>query len=434
MARFLITCWSFPGHVFQPLAIAKVLRERGHECAFYSGQRAANVIEGEGFLFFPFRAVDEEAVYRLTFSPRQNRTVSWGGILQYTRTLQSLLLDTVPEQVTDLEVILNDWQPDVIATDPNLVAPILVLHQKRGLAVAILSYFACTIPGPDAPPFGLGLPRPRNWDTRLLSRSVSLAARTVGMRFRRAADAIRRRYDLPPMGTSFLSYCGKMPLYLVLGTAEFDHERKDLPASVHYVGACLWDRPRHEKSLDWLDELPHDQPWVHASEGTLHVQEPLVLRAAAQGLANLPTQVILTTGGNREPEDLDLGPIAPNVRLVRWVSHTQLLPHLDVMITTGGSATVQSSLKAGMPLIVVPTEWDKPEIARRVVDCGAGLRLNPRECTARRLRMAVERVLGDPSFRRNAQRMAAAFARYEGPSAAAKLLEDLAGSKHLRER
>jgi MGT family glycosyltransferase len=345
-----------------------------------------------------------------------------------------LLLDTVPEQVTDLEVILNDWQPDVIATDPNLVAPILVLHQKRVLPVAILSYFACTIPGPDAPPFGLGLPRPRSWHTRLLSRSVSLAARKVGMRFRCAADKIRQLHGLPPMGASFVSYCGQMPLYLVLGTAEFDHERKDLPASVHYVGACLWDQPRHEKSLDWLDELPRDQPWVHASEGTLHVQEPFVLRAAAQGLANLPMQVILTTGGNREPEDLDLGRIAPNVRLVRWVSHTQLLPYLDVMITTGGSATVQSSLKAGVPLIVVPTEWDKPEIARRVVDCGAGLRLSPQDCTPRRLRMAVERVMGDPSFRHNAQRMAAAFARYGGPPAAATLLEGLASAKRLGDR
>ena len=164
-----------------------------------------------------------------------------------------------------------------------------------------------------------------------------------------------------------------MPLYLVMGTSEFDYERRDLPRSVHYVGACLWDKPRHEKPADWLAELPHDRPWVHASEGTVHVLSPFVLKAAAQGLANLPMQVILTTGGNREPEELDLGPIAPNVRVVRWVSHTELLPHLDVMITTGGSATVQSTLKAGVPLIVVPTEWDKPDIARRVVESGAGI-------------------------------------------------------------
>jgi UDP:flavonoid glycosyltransferase YjiC (YdhE family) len=38
----------------------------------------------------------------------------------------------------------------------------------------------------------------------------------------------------------------------------------------------------------------------------------------------------------------------------------------------------------------------------------------------------VEQVLHTPSFRQNAQRMAAAFARYGGPAAAADLLESMA--------
>jgi UDP:flavonoid glycosyltransferase YjiC (YdhE family) len=99
------------------------------------------------------------------------------------------------------------------------------------------------------------------------------------------------------------------------------------------------------------------------------------------------------------------------------------------MITTGGSATVQATLKAGVPLIIVPTEWDKPDIARRVVETGAGVRLAPEKCTPQGLRTAVEQVLGNPSFRQNAQRMAAAFARYGGPQAAASLLEKLADGR-----
>jgi MGT family glycosyltransferase len=275
----------------------------------------------------------------------------------------------------------------------------------------------------------MGLPRPRNWHTRLLSRSISAASWPVRSRFRRAANAVRRRYGLPALPASVLDFTGTMPLYLVLGTSEFDYERRDLPPSVRYVGACLFDKPSHEKPSDWLEELPQNQPWVHASEGTVHVLSPFVLKAAAQGLANLPMQVILTTGGNREPQELDLGPLAPNVHVVRWVSHTELMPRLSVMITTGGSATVQSTLKAGVPLIVVPTEWDKPDIARRVVETGAGLSLSPAHCTPQRVRAAVEQILATPSFRQNAQRMAAAFARYGGPAAAADLLEKLAAGR-----
>jgi UDP:flavonoid glycosyltransferase YjiC (YdhE family) len=87
---------------------------------------------------------------------------------------------------------------------------------------------------------------------------------------------------------------------------------------------------------------------------------------------------------------------------------------------------VLASLQAGVPVILIPTEWDKPDVAQRVVATGAGLRIAPSECTPRRLRAAVERVLGDPSFRANARRLAAAFGRYRGPDQAARLLEDLA--------
>lgn len=425
MARFLITCWSFPGHVFQPLAIARVLRERGHECVFYSGPRAARVVEGENFPFYASDKDDEDKMYDFMFAPGQTRTVNWRTMLQFSSTIQKWLLDSIPQQVADMERIVAEFHPDVVATDQNMWAPMLVLWEKHKIPVAVLAYFSCFIPGPDAPPFGLDLPRPRNWWTRLLARSVWGATAPFRARFRRSVNEIRRRYDLPELRMPVLEFTGTMPLYLVLGTSEFDYERKDLPPSVHYVGACLWDKPSHEKSSDWLNELPKDQPWVHASEGTVHVLSPFVLTAAAQGLANLPMQVILTTGGNREPSELDLGPIAPNVHVVRWVSHTELLPRLSVMITTGGSATVQSTLKAGVPLIIVPTEWDKPDIARRVVETGAGIRLQPDECTPQKLRAAVEEILHNPSYRQNAQRMAAAFARYGGPQAAADLLEKL---------
>ena len=86
-----------------------------------------------------------------------------------------------------------------------------------------------------------------------------------------------------------------------------------------------------------------------------------------------------------------------------------------------------AALLEGVPLIVIPTEWDKPDIAQRVVDAGVGLTLAPQRCTPKNLRAAVERVLGDPSFRRNAERLGKILAKCGGPGRAAELLEELAG-------
>ena len=428
MAKFLFTTWSFAGHLYPNIAIAHALRERGHRCAFYTGAEACLIVEEEGFEGFPFQHVDEDALLRVMYSPRLG-PLQWRECLGFKRTLRKWLLETVPSQVADLEAVLSKWKPDVIVCDPTMWGPILVLYERTGIPVAISSFVpGCMLPGPDAPPFGLGLPRPRNWPTRLLARLAAVGIDIVVADFRQAANALRKRYGLPPLKMSVTEYTGQMPLYLVPSAPEFDYQRHDLPPSVRYVGPCLWNRPHHSSSADWLSALPEDQPWVHVTEGTFHREAPFVLRAAAQGLAGLPMQVIMTTGMDRDPAKLGLGPLAPNVHLAQWIPHSELLPRTDVVVTTGGAGTVLAALSEGVPLVVVPTGWDKPENAQRVVEAGVGVRLAPRNCTPQRLRSAVERVLADPSFRRQARWLASIFARYRGPAAAAELLERLSWS------
>jgi UDP:flavonoid glycosyltransferase YjiC (YdhE family) len=96
------------------------------------------------------------------------------------------------------------------------------------------------------------------------------------------------------------------------------------------------------------------------------------------------------------------------------------------VVTQGGAGTIIAALRAGVPLVVVPTVWDKPDNARRVVEAGAGIRLSPRRCTPARLGRAVERVLRDPAYRRNARRLGDLLADAPGPAGAAELLERLA--------
>jgi len=338
-------------------------------------------------------------------------------------------VDSMPDQVRDLRSVLAEWPTDVIVTDPTMWAPALVLYESTGTPVAVSSFVpGCMLPGTDAPPFGLGLPRPSTWGLRLLSRGATLVADVLSTGFRQRVNAVRARYGLPRLRVSVTEHHGKMPLYLVPSAPEFDYERRDLPPSVHYVGPCLWDRPANEETPAWLPEVPRDVPWVHVSEGTAHTQRPILLAAAAQGVARLPVQVIMTTGTNRDPQELELGSLAPNVRVTRWIPHSELLPLTSVLVTTGGAGTVLASLRAGVPLVIVPTEWDKPDNAQRVVEVGAGIRIAPRRCTPARLGTAVEQILSDESYRDNARRLASIFAEYGGPLDAGRLLEQLASS------
>lgn len=428
MARFLFAVWPFPGHVNPTCAIADVLRRRGHDVAFYTGTTFYRPLAEAGFTHFAI-GEDESAFYNRLFA-RYSRTYAGNGMAQ-GRQLKAMfddwIIGSVPRQVDDLNTIADQWRPDAMVCDPTMLAPYLILHETRALPVAVFSFFAgCLIPGSDAPPIGLGLPRPHRWYTRVQARVAARIVSIVTQGTRRAANETRRRYGLRPLSDSVATHSGRMPLYLVATSPEYDCDRRDLPSSVSYIGACLWDKPRDTAAPAWLDEMPGDQPVVYATEGTSHSFNATLLRAAARGLADRPMRVVLTTGGDwRDPAQLGLGKLAPNIRVERFVPHSDLFPRLNVVVTSGGSGTVQAALAAGLPLVVIPTSWDQFDNAQRVMEAGAGLRLNARRCTPERLRAAVQQILAEPSFRANARRMGLASARCGGPERAAELLEGI---------
>jgi MGT family glycosyltransferase len=425
MANFLFTVWPFPGHVHPNMAIARALRERGHEAAFYTGASVRATLEAEGIGCFPFCKLDEARV-EATALALDALSLQWWRARRGKALLRGWLLETIEAQLKDLAAVLPVWMPDAIVCDPAMWGPLLVLQETARIPLAIMSYVgACMLPGPDGPILGLPLPRARGQLARLSRRMLRHLMNLAAADMRRAANRVRAHNGLPCIGTTVTEFAGQMPLYLVPSIPAFDRDRRDLPRSVHYVGPCHWDKPGGQPAAPWLADLKQDCAVVYVTEGTSHSKPPLLLRAALEGLSSLPIRVIATTGNRRDPAKLDLDPIPPNARVEQWVPHSDLLPHTDVVVTTGGTGTVLGALSAGVPLVVVPTAWDQPENAWRVAEAGAGIRLPPSQCTPERLRAAVHRVLTDQSFRRNALRLAADFARYRGPGQAADLLEEL---------
>jgi MGT family glycosyltransferase len=422
MSRVLFTLWPFTGHLLPQMSIAFALRERGHEVAFYSGDAVRSTVEGEGFEFFRFDHVDQERAFRnmRAIETRAGRGRGLVGILR------DWLVETIPDQLSDLQPLLGRWRPDVIATDLSLWAPIVVLHDSQRAPVALSSTFmGPLIPGPDAPPWGFGLRPPRAPWQRALARAVTRLTELAGTTLRRRIDEIRAEHGLPPLDESVNRYTARLPLYLVGNIRELDYNRRDLPFAVHYVGNCIWYPPAGPETEAWLERVPTGRPWVHVTESTLAYGDPFLLRAAAWGLAREPVEVVITTGAQRGRDALGSAPLADNVHVTHWLSHGELLPRCSAVVTVGGKATVLAAMEAGVPLVLVPTTWDKPDNARRVTETGAGLRLSARRCTPERVREAVRTVLNDARYRVRARDMATRLAAAPGPTGAADLLEAL---------
>ena len=148
MSRFLFAIWPLSGHVNPQIVLADALRARGHEVAFYTGAVLEALLASEGFCIFPFQHVSEERVEQIVVTLETQAPVGLLTPLRTARALQDWLIDTVPDQVADLESVLATWQPDVVVTETAMWGPSLVLWERTGVPVAISStLMGCLIPG-----------------------------------------------------------------------------------------------------------------------------------------------------------------------------------------------------------------------------------------------------------------------------------------------
>jgi MGT family glycosyltransferase len=174
---------------------------------------------------------------------------------------------------------------------------------------------------------------------------------------------------------------------------------------------------------DWWQN--DEWPLVYVTFGTVVPtigHYPKLYRDAIDALSVLPVRVLVTVGRDQNPADL--GPVAPNVHVARWIPQADVLPHAAAVVSHGGSGTVTGTLAAGVPAVVVPFIADQFHNAQRIEDLGAGVMLEAEDIA--RLPDAVRALLADRSCREAAGRVAAELAALPTVDTATSILRALA--------
>jgi len=131
--------------------------------------------------------------------------------------------------------------------------------------------------------------------------------------------------------------------------------------------------------------------------------------AVLEALADLPVRVLMTTGADFDPAQLN--PLPANACVVRWWPQEAAMTEAALVIGHGGFGTTMTALAAGVPQIVMPLfAFDQFINAQRVDAVGAGIQLPGGLDSVAAVSEAVRRLLAQPRFADGARSVAAEIA------------------------
>jgi MGT family glycosyltransferase len=115
-----------------------------------------------------------------------------------------------------------------------------------------------------------------------------------------------------------------------------------------------------------------------------------------------------------------LGTIPENFTVKASVDQIAVLQSADVFITHCGMNSVNESLYFGVPMVLFPQHSEQRTVANRVAELGAGIMLKGKR--EKDLAAAAAKVLANPAYKENAQKLSESFRKAGGAGRAADFI------------
>ncbi|MFB8369704.1 glycosyltransferase [Pseudarthrobacter sp. NPDC055928] len=341
MANFLFSTLDAGGNVPPAVGIAGELVRDGHRVRFLGNRQQAGQIEAVGA---EFRAYDGS--FRMTPAEHMS-TLQQISMMVSAFTHPGVARDIVEEARRD--------PPDVVIVDCLLLSGIDAAV-RAGLRTAVLVHsFYAFFDGP----------------FRRTPLTAVITARGLGpRRVMKRADRILVCSDplLDPAGG------------------------KNGNGKLAWTGAVV-------DVAQPADPAPSGSPpkvLVSLSTTAFPGQEGF-LHKVLQAVADLPLEVVVTTGPAIDPASFTA---PPNTIVHRYLPHRDVMPDCAAVIGHGGHATTMLALGHGLPLVIAPMHplLDQRMVGKAVQDAGAGLVIKA-SSSREQIAGVVKTVLDSADFR-----------------------------------
>lgn len=427
MAHIGVICPPATGHLNPMCALGRELQRRGHGITFFGVPDAQSKVIQSGL---DYRIIGEaefpngkmEEIYKQL--GKMNGVAGVNFTINLIQKGTAMLFREAPEalRAARVEAILADQispAGGTIADYLNLpfitICNAVLLHEE-----------------PMVPPIFTHWSYHKAWWAALRNRVGYFFGNCIKKSIHKLIMRQRRQWKLPPcsrredVNSSKLAQICQLP-------KEFDFPRVNLPECFHYTG------PLHDPnrlaglkgaslpSVSFPFEKLTKQPLIYASLGTLQNREWKIFHCIAEACVGLDVQLVISLG---DPHSKESGKNLPGSPLVvPYAPQLQIIEKADLIITHSGLNTVLEALSRGVPIVAIPITNDQPGTAARLARIGVGEVIPSTRISARRLRSAIQRVLRDDSYKKNASRLQGAIRRAGGVLRAADIIEQAISKK-----
>ena len=412
MTHFGLICPSSTGHLHTMLPLGQELKRRGHRVTLIGilDSQAKTLAAGLEFIAIGEAEFPEGATKDLY---TQLGKLSGLKALQYTIKYiadgAKVRLRDAPEAIKQagIEVLLVDQ----ISREGGTIA--------RYLDIPFISICSAVVLNREktVPPLNTPWNYDPSWRGSLRNRIGYQLLTLVSKKTRKIIESYRQQWNLPPTNSSNDDYS---PLAQISQQpAELEFPRQELPQHFHFTGPYHYSGSREPVSFPY--EKLTDQPLIYASMGTLQNRLLWIFQAIAEACRELDVQLVISLGGGNNPESLPQLPGNPLV--VGYAPQLELLKRATLTITHAGMNTTLESLTNGVPIVAIPITNDQPGVAARVAWTGAGVVVPLKKVSVEKLQNAIQQVLTEDSYKKNALRLQEAIKQAGGVNRAADIIE-----------
>jgi MGT family glycosyltransferase len=413
-AHILAAMFQGGGNIPLLMPVMVSLVERGHHLRILIGpgvrrsrlpvsESVVRRLTAAGAAVIPFKEPDRHPLDGV--GPPKGLIGGWMPTQLHVLPQEARTLFWAPAWSENVKAELHRIPTDIVVADFVLFGALAAAEAAQIPSVALMHSVAMR-PVPGLPPFGTG------WQPGL-----GLSGKLRDAIGRTVLNHLHRRNGLAPLNdaraalgltslrSAFEQY-DRAARVLMLMSASFDFPARRLPDNMQYVGTPIED----SSVTEWISPWPSSEgkrPLVIVSLSTLQQGQAPLLHRILLALGMLDVHALVTLG-----PALDSSQFAapPNVLLERFIPHSAVLLHADVLVTQCGIGTLTKGLIHGVPLVCVPILGDQPDNAARVVARNAGICI-PSDASPEKISAAIRRVASDQSFRSAARRLGAAMAR-----------------------